>query len=115
MADTRLADVPRHPRHEQEQPERDDHVVELFAEHDPCPADVQRQADAAGAARPAFFVDDQQPHHFQDGDGGQREERPAQAQRGIAEQDGDAGRDGRAGQHAEPRRNAEVLRQHWPA
>ncbi|KAG1241284.1 hypothetical protein G6F68_016856 [Rhizopus microsporus] len=46
-----------------------------------------------------------------DGDGGQREERPAQAQRGIADQDGDAGRDGRAGQHAEPRRNAEVLRQ----
>ncbi|KGQ02229.1 hypothetical protein BBAD15_g12562 [Beauveria bassiana D1-5] len=111
MADARLADGPRDPGHQQEQAEGDDHVVDLLAEHDPGPADVQRQADAAGAAGPAFLVDHQQPHHFQDGDGGQREERTAQPQRGIADDDGHDGRDGRARQHAEPRRDAEVLRQ----
>ena len=111
MADARLADVPGHPGHQQEQAERDDHVVDLLAEHDPGPADVQRQADAAGSARPAFLMDDQQAHHLENGDGREREEGAAQAQRGVADQDGDRRRNRGARQHAEPRGNAEVLRQ----
>src|SRR5690606_8708718 len=60
MAHARLAHKPRGPHHHDVQEEGDIDVVDLFTKDDPGPAYVQGDADAARAAGPAFFVDDQQ-------------------------------------------------------